>query len=236
MDHFTADLRRYLFDQSIPKFIIAAASFAIATLTAVSENAWADEGGISFWLPGLFGSLAAAPQVPGWAVAVVNYYSNVSAAGNVAAAREVTIGKLNPSINVNLNVNLKGTADFVVFDPSYVFATPVFGGQFAVSVAGFVGRDTAALNGKLTVSSGGVVSSRQGSISDSLTSVGDLLPEMTLRWNSGVNNWMVYGMGDVPVGNYNAARLANVALATAPRMLARLIPTSTKRLDTSFQS
>jgi hypothetical protein len=56
-----------------------------------------NEGGISFWLPGLFGSLAAAPQVPGWALGIVNYYANVSATGNVGAAREVTIGRLNPS-------------------------------------------------------------------------------------------------------------------------------------------
>jgi hypothetical protein len=96
--------------------------------------------------------LAAAPQVPGWAVGIVYYHPSVNAAGTVAAAREVTIGKLNPNLNVNLDLNLKGNADFVVFDPSYVFATPVFGGQFAVSVAGFVGRDFAALSGTLTVS------------------------------------------------------------------------------------
>jgi hypothetical protein len=130
----------------------------------------------------------------------------------IEIAEELIVGKLNPTLNVNLDVSLKGNADFVVFDPSYVFATPVFGGQFAVSVAGFVGRDFAALNGALTVSSGGLVASRQGSISDALTSVGDLLPEVTLRWNSGVNNWMVYGMGDVPVGNYNSANLANLGL------------------------
>jgi hypothetical protein len=67
----------------------------------------ADEGGISMWLPGLFGSLAAAPQMPGWAVNIVYYHSSISAEGSVAAAREVTIGKLNPTINVNLDLNLK---------------------------------------------------------------------------------------------------------------------------------
>jgi hypothetical protein len=30
--------------------------------------------------------------------------------------------------------------------------------------------------------------------------VSDLYAEMTLRWNSGVNSWMVYGMEDIPVG------------------------------------
>jgi hypothetical protein len=215
-----ADPRRRVFDGSIPKNVIATLSVAVATLASASDIARADEGGISFWLPGLFGSLAAAPQVPGWATGIVNYNTNVSASGNFAAAREVTIGKLNPTLNANHDVNLKGNADFIVFDPSYVFASPVFGGQFAVSVAGFVGRDFAELNGTLTVSSGGVVASRQGSISDALTSVGDLLPEITLRWNSGVNNWMVYGMGDVPVGNYNSEAPINLALQVLAHRLA----------------
>ena len=29
---------------------------------------------------------------------------------------------------------------------------------------------------------------------------------------SGVNNYMVYGTGDIPVGDYNSARLANLGL------------------------
>jgi hypothetical protein len=33
-----------------------------------------------------------------------------------------------------------------------------------------------------------------------------------LRWNSGVNNWMVYGTGDIPVGNYNPSNLANFGI------------------------
>ncbi|SDS09248.1 hypothetical protein [Bradyrhizobium canariense] len=28
----------------------------------------ADEGGVSFWIPGNYGSLAAAPLTPGWAL------------------------------------------------------------------------------------------------------------------------------------------------------------------------
>ena len=100
----------------------------------------ADEGDISMWLPGLFGSLAAAPQVPGWAIGIVYYHTSISAEGSVAEAREVTIGKLNPTINVNLDLNLKASADLVIIDPSYTFATPVLGGQFNVNVAGIVGR------------------------------------------------------------------------------------------------
>jgi hypothetical protein len=38
-----------------------------AVLLSLSNIARADEGGISFWLPGQSASFAASPQVPGWA-------------------------------------------------------------------------------------------------------------------------------------------------------------------------
>ena len=90
---------------------------------------YADEDGVRFWLPGLFGSLAAVPQKPGWQATAINYFDSVSASGNVAAAREITIGRLNPTINVNANVNVKATLDLTVITGSYVFEKPVFGGQ-----------------------------------------------------------------------------------------------------------
>ena len=63
---------------------------AIAVLTAasllVSQAALADEGGVSFWLPGFFGSLAAAPQQPGWALTSVNYHTSVSAGADTTSS------------------------------------------------------------------------------------------------------------------------------------------------------
>ena len=35
---------------------------------------------------------------------------------------------------------------------------------------------------------------------------------MKLKWNNGVNNFMVYGAGDIPVGDYNPNRLANIGM------------------------
>ena len=43
----------------------AFASALVSVVVAVPMPAMADEGGVSFWLPGFFGSLAAAPQQPG---------------------------------------------------------------------------------------------------------------------------------------------------------------------------
>src|SRR5690348_2235742 len=75
---------------------VAALFFVLVASVGSSNMSFADEGGVSFWVPGLFGSLAAAPQVPGWQFAAINYYTNVSASGSVAASREITIGKFNP--------------------------------------------------------------------------------------------------------------------------------------------
>ena len=98
---------------------------AIATLMLCPEISRADEGGVSFWLPAQYASLAAAPQVPGWAMGVVYLHSNVAASGNVAAAREITVGRIPANVNVNLNLSLSGQADLVVLSPTYTFATPV---------------------------------------------------------------------------------------------------------------
>ena len=113
----------------------SAAVLAFTVVACVPNPAEADEGGVSFWLPGLFGSLAATPQVPGWSLGMIYIHTSVSAAGNVATARAITIGQFNPTLNLNLNATLKATGDFGVVSPTYVFATPFLGGQAAASLA-----------------------------------------------------------------------------------------------------
>jgi hypothetical protein len=93
----------------------------------------ADEGGVSFWLPGLFGSLAAAPQLPGWSFADIYYHATVSAGGEVAAARQFALGRFTRTATVSLNANVNGRADLDFVTLNYVFATPVLRGQFAAS-------------------------------------------------------------------------------------------------------
>lgn len=46
------------------------------------------------------------------------------------------------------------------------------------------------IDGTLTTAIGPLVTTRIGSIGDSLTSVGDLYPQATLKWNAGVYNFM----------------------------------------------
>jgi hypothetical protein len=140
------------------------------------EVSRADEGGASFWLPGQYASLAAAPQTPGWALAVSYYHSSVAAAGSVAAAREILTSRIPATVNVNLNLSLSGRADLVTLAPSYTFATPVLGGQLFVSMSGQYGRNASSLAGTLTALAGPIVATRTGMLQDSLTSYGDLAP------------------------------------------------------------
>ena len=131
-----------------------ACALALAFSVVVPKIALADEGGVGFWLPGLFGSLAAAPQVPGWSLGMIYIHDSVSASSNVATARAITIGQFSPTLNQNLNASLRATSDIGVISPTYVFATPVLGGQAAVSLAAIYGNSSADISGSLSGSLG----------------------------------------------------------------------------------
>jgi hypothetical protein len=175
--------------------------------------ALADEGGVSFWLPGLFGSLAAVPQAaPGWSLLTFSYYTNVKAGADVAAAREVTIGRFTPTLTANLSANLHAKVGLEWVQPNYAFATPILGGQLTLGMGAFFGRSNADLAGTLTAVLGPLVSVRSDNISSSVTGFGDLYPVAMLKWHNGVHNYMVYATGDIPVGAYDPNRLANLGI------------------------
>jgi hypothetical protein len=182
------------------------------TFIALPQIARADESGISFWIPGLFGSLAAVPATPGWSMSSIYYQTSVSAFGGVAAAREIQIGRFSPTVNVSLNARLNAQADLAFLIPTYTFATPVLGGQLAVMVLSVFGETNSSIAGTLTSGFGQFAATRMGGISDSLTGVGDLAPMVTLKWNAGAHNWMTYAAGDIPVGEYNPNSIANLGL------------------------
>src|SRR3954466_3506507 len=125
--------------RGLPTRAISTGALA-AALALVSQASFADEGGVSFWIPGFFGSLAATPQQPGWSLANIYYHTSVSAGADVARAREITIGKIPANLSANLSANLNATGDLGIVIPSYVFATPVLGGQLAVGAVASYGR------------------------------------------------------------------------------------------------
>ena len=190
----------------------ATALLCAGFLSATTSVALADESGTSFWLPGIFGSLAATPGQPGWAFAAVYYHTSVSAGADVARSRELQIGSFNPNLNVSFNATLKANADLALLVPSYTFASPVLGGQLSVQMATIVGSTSASVNGTLMASLPPFSLLRTDSFSDSVTGFGDLYPRASLKWNLGVHNFMTYITGDIPVGAYSSMRLANLGL------------------------
>jgi hypothetical protein len=177
-----------------------------------SSPAAADEGGVSFWLPGLFGSLAAAPQQPGWSLASMYYHTSVKAGGDIAFARQVPIGGLTVPFTGNLTANLDADADLFLLSPTYVLATPVLGGQLAVGLMGLYARNTVSVDATLTGALGPIGFTIGRERTDSVTGLGDLYPQVSLRWNAGVHNFMTYITGDIPVGAYDSRRLANIGI------------------------
>jgi hypothetical protein len=191
---------------------LAAAAVSLAMSVAISDLAHADEGGVSFWLPGTYGSLAAVPQTPGWTFGSFYYHTSVSAGENVALAREFDIGRFSSTLNASLAAKLRADVDLVWLNPAYVFATPILGGQFSLGMGGFVGRANGSVSGTLAASAPPFAFIRSESVSNSATGVGDLYPQASLKWNQGVNNFMVYATGDIPVGTYSSTSLANLGI------------------------
>ena len=112
----------------------------------VPKPAVADEGGVSFWVPGFFGSLAATPLQPGWSFLTFFYNTNVKAGADVAFERQVHRGNINVNFTGNLNINLKAPPDLQLFLPSYTFATPVLGGQATFLLMGAYGRNDTSVS------------------------------------------------------------------------------------------
>ena len=123
-----------------------------------------------------------------------------------------TIGRFTPTLTANLSANLHAKVGLEWVQPNYTFATPVLGGQLTLGMGGFFGRSTADLAGTLTTTLGPLVSVRTDNISSSVTGFGDLYPVAMLKWHDGVNNYMVYATGDIPVGAYDPNRLANLGI------------------------
>ena len=165
-------------------------------LAAASTMCVADEGGVSFWLPGQYGSFAAVPGDPGWSLPLVFYHSSVDADASKSFRRG---GQVTGGLDVQ--------ADLLLAIPTYTFAGPVLGAQASVSLAAALGRAKVGVDSTLSGPSGSVLT---GSRSDTVEGVGDLYPSASLKWNRGNHNYLAYTMAGVPVGAYSADQLANL--------------------------
>jgi len=181
---------------------------------AAPTLARADEGGVGFWLPGVFGSLTATPLVPGFAFSTIYYHTAVDGGGNVAFARQVTRGNLQVNFTGSLDARLNALVDLYMAAPSYTFEERFLGGQATVLMLVPYGRAKGSVDATLTgnLGLGGNGFTIGGSASDTVDGFGDLGPLFNLRWNHGVDNYMAYVTGNLTVGRYDPKRLANLGL------------------------
>jgi hypothetical protein len=160
-----------------------------------STAARADEGGVSFWLPGIYSSLAAVPPSPGFSMPSTFYSYSGDAGGN----RNFDIGGLVAS---NIRADFRG----ILLAPQWVPETPVANGRLALGMMGILAYSDVTAD----VSFERLPVNIQRS--DDVFGFGDLYPQASLSWNSGVNNYKLYATGDIPVGDYAPNRLADIGI------------------------
>jgi hypothetical protein len=187
-------------DTSLSGRQLAHSACVIAALLPFSffDGARADEAGVSFWLQGQFGSFAAVSSNPGWSLESTFYHATSAAGAGTSFAR-----------GGGIQADMKSPTDFVMVTPTYVFATPVLGGQAAVGMTALYGRNTTSVSATLMGPGGASLS---GSRSDYVVGPGDLYPAASLKWNRDVHNFMLYATAAIPVGVYDPTRLATMGL------------------------
>ena len=82
-------------------------------------------------------------------IANVYIHSAVSAGGDVAASRSIGFRNRTVNLTANLDAKLDARVDVGLLSPSYVFATPVLGGQLAINVLAVYGRQQASIDANL---------------------------------------------------------------------------------------
>ena len=169
-----------------------------AALLGTCDRAQADEGGIGFWLPGQYGSLAAVPGSPGLSATALYYHASADAGRGEAIPR-----------GGRLDIGVRGDVDLAIFGPTWGFEEKLFGAHAGVGLLAGYGQSVASVSGQLTGPNGNTISAQR---TDTLTGFADLFPLMSLAWNDGVHNYMTYITGDIPVGAYDKNRLANLGL------------------------
>jgi hypothetical protein len=190
-----------------------------AALALVAHLARADEGGVSFWTPGTYGSLAATLSQPGFSLQSTWYHGDTKAGSAVARARLIRTGRIPAELATSVSAVSRGPADSVAVTPSYTFATPVLGGQAAVGLTALYGRtvttNEAVIDTTRFERSLEITRARFDTISDTVWGFGDMSPQFSLRWNAGVHNVMTYVTGNIPLGAYDPARLSNIGIGFA---------------------
>ena len=181
----------------------------MAFATFFGQRSSADESGISSWQPGTFANLAAVPGSPGWSFSATYFHATLAGGSNVATADTLRLFP-RTTLTAQLDADIKTNVNIAILTPAYTFATPIWGGRLAFNLFVPVGGARTQIDALVTGALGPIGFATQNSISDTLTSFGDPAPQLSLKWNQGVNNFMIYSRGFIPVGDYDADRIVNL--------------------------
>ena len=173
---------------------------ACAAVLTAPTHALADEGGVAFWLSGQFASFAAVPPTPGASVALIPYYYN----GGSDSSKSFQRGG-------SLATGISSQAPLLLVQPGCASESKILDAQPYVALAFGGGRNSTQAD--LAISTPSLIAQR--SLSESKSGGTDLYPYASLSWNKGIDNWMTYVTGDIPVGAYSAQRLANLGIGHA---------------------
>jgi hypothetical protein len=178
--------------------IHSACPLAVLLCLIFAHTAAADEAGVSFWLPGQYGSFSAEPSSPGWSFESTFYHATAAASASASFAR-----------GGGIQAGMSSPSDLLMLTQTYTFATPVLSGQAAIGMTSVFGRNATSVSATLTGPGGRSLS---GSAFDEVIGFGDLYPTATLKWNRDVHNVMVYATTGIPLGMYDPERLASLGL------------------------
>jgi hypothetical protein len=161
-------------------------------------TAAADEAGVSFWLPGQYGSFAAVPSDPGWSFESAYYHAAANVSRDISFQRggAIQAGMTSPS-------------DVFMFTPTYAFEKRIFGAQAAFGTTVVYGKNATSVSETLA---GPGANTLSRSTSDEVLGFGDLYPTATLKWTKDAHNLMVYATTGIPVGAYRLNRLSALGI------------------------
>ncbi len=166
----------------------------VALLGLLSAAAAADQGGTPFWTSGQYASLAAVPPPPGWSVSFTGYGYTGRVDGPARSRADATIA-----------FDARERAPTLSAEIGYASEARILGGQPFVGVSAGVGGNT--FRYRVSAAAGAGITE-----SDTVWGGTDLYPVASLAWAHGNDNVIVYATGNLPVGAYQASRLANVGL------------------------
>jgi hypothetical protein len=169
---------------------------SLVALALGCHAAVADESGVSIWLPGTFGSLAAVPTQPGFQWSTTFYHATATS----ESSKQFEEGG-------RIVTGLSPKPNLIQLSPSYAFEDLVLGAQCSLAVTTVPAFVSNRVTSTLIGPRGGTLS---GVDTQSVQGFGDLYPRASLKWNDGTNNFMTYLTGDIPIGLYNKENIANI--------------------------